>query len=510
MSAISAGITAYATYNEQSLSPLTAQQWDIYAARAFRYQHLQLYYYNAIYSELETYRSKHLETSMRGLYRDTRSIYNPVGRLVDSYPGKIYGGKIDWEHLTSGAIPITGADDTLRDALIQLYRWSNMGTMKTTYVLTGAMKGDYPVKVIDDRNKERVRLELLDPGIFKDVTFDAVDNVIAYEIAYYDTDADGRQFLYGEKGTKESFATFKDNQPFAYFEDGDGNAVAEWTNDFGFVPVVWGKHRGVGHDFGMAAAQKILPKVDELSSLASRIHDQINKIVNPMFKTTGVADVADIKLPGERDEIPIMLMPADTTIEPLVAELDIPGAMSVLQEMLMEIERDTPELAMHRLRTEGQLTAPGVRAGFSDAISMYTEAMGNYDAALIQANMMALTIGGVRGYKNFEPFGIEDYDAGNLEHGIQERTIIEDGLTTKERVDLLIKTNAPKSIIWTEMGMSNDDIEEAQQDEQAQDRSVVAAIAEALQETPNADQLRQSQEPIEETTEPAIAGQPEG
>lgn len=509
MAGVKAGWTALSTYNEDALTPLSELQWDGYAYRAFRYQHLKLYYFNAIFSSLEQYRGKHLETSMRGLHRDTRSVYNPIGRLVDSYPSKVYGGKIDMDTLTSGAIPVTGADDTLRDALIQLYRWSNMGSMKTTYVLQGAMLGDSPIKVIDERHKERVRLELLDPGIFKDVTFDAVGNVTACVIEYVDTDDQGRTFTYKEIITKESFATFKDNIPFAYVQNTTGEFVSEWPNEFGFVPVAWAKHRSTGYDFGMSAGQKILPKVDELSSIASRIHDNVNKVVNPMFKTTGIKEEADITFPGERDEVPIIYLPENATMEAIISELDIPGAMQVLQEQLLEVERDTPELALHRIRSQGNITAPGVKAGFSDAIALYIEAMGNYDTTLVNANMMALTMGGHRNYRNFESFGLGDYDAGNLEHGIQERNVIEDGITEHERITFMIQQNAPESIIWRELGISEDDIEEAQKEEQAQNRSVAATIAEALQNT-DGDEQESDQEPTEEIAELAVEAGPEG
>ena len=507
MAGIRAGWSAMTTYDEAALTPLSSLQWDTYGQRAFRYHHLKLYYYNAIFSALERYRSTHLEKSMRALYRDTRSVYNPIGRLVDSYPAKVYGGKIDMDTLTSGAIPITGADDIIRDALIQLYRWSNMGAMKTTYVLQGAMLGDSPIKVIDERHKERVRLELLDPGIFKDVTFDAVGNVIACIIEYQDTDEAGKEFTYREEIDKEWFFTFKNNEPFGFVQNSSGVFVAEWPNEFGFVPVSWARHRGTGFDFGMSAGQRILPKVDELSSIASRIHDQVNKIVNPIYKAIGVKEDISLTLSGERDEIPFIQLPEDTDLLPLTSDLDISGAMEVLHEMLMEVERDTPELALHRIRAQGDITAPGVKAGFSDAIALYIEAMGNYDTALVNANMMALTMGGVRNYRNFESFGLGDFDAGNLEHGIQERDVIQDGITEHQRITFLIEQKAPQSIIWRELGISEEDIDEAEKKEQTQDRSIAATIAEALQDGP---EQGQSEEPIEEVAEPTVEGQPEG
>jgi len=461
LTAVRAGVKAYQGYNEDALAPLTQAQWDDYSSRLFRYNLGDLYYFNVVFTRLEKYAAIHRQLSNHGLYKQTRAIYNPIGRLCDMYPAKIYGGQLDMANLTAGAIPIVGAHEQIRDAIRQLWRWSNWQTGKSLFVNYGARLGDVAIKIVDERDKKKVRMELLHPGIFQDVKFDAVGNVKSCIIAYQKSESNStKSYTYEEHIDGAWFKTFKDGKPYAFYNDASGNPVSEWANEYGFVPVAMSKHRDVGMNWGMSAGQKILGKVDELSSLASRVHDQIAKVVNPVWAFSGVSGSTTLEMNDEKSVLPILKLPAGATAEPLVFPLDIMSALEAIREQLHEIERDTPELALHRLREGGNLTAPGVRAGYSDAIDLIGEAAGGYDATMVRAHMMGITIGGIGRYPGFEPFNANSYQSGNLEHNIGPRAVIDDSLSEHEKIQALLQLqdNPYADLILSEMGFTQEQL----------------------------------------------------
>lgn len=475
MVALRAGVEAYRTYDAKALIPLTTHVhlWDDYAARLFRYNHLEMYYHNAVYTELERYKDYHFQKSNHGLYRFTRAVYNPYARLVDLYADTVYRGRIDYEELSTGAVPFDTLDNRKRNAIRNLLRWSNWQDNMSLYVGEGAKLGDSVIKIVDERDKRKVRLEVQHPGIYRDVEFDAVGNVKRAVIEYtrYDDEKTQRTrqgYLYTEviekRGDFVRFETFKDGDSFACYSDANGQPVAGWDAEYDFVPIVWLKHRPSSRaSYGLSAGHGVINKIDELNSLASRTHDQIGKMVNAMWAVLGSKGTAQIEVDDSKGEVPLVHLPEGMDMKPLVTQLDIDAAMNAVEKLIIEIERDTPELALHRIRQNGNLTAPGVKAGFGDAINKIGGAMNRYDACLVRGIQMALTIGGIAGYDGFQGFDLNSYQRGDLELNIKERPVIDDALSASEKVTFLIQLpdNKLRSLIMREMGFGRTEIQEA-------------------------------------------------
>lgn len=469
------------TFRQEALAPLEQWQWDSIAARQFRYLHASHYYNNTVYTDLARYAAQH--RNKHKLYRHIRAIYNPVARLVDIYPDKVYGGSLDFETLATGAIPLVGLDEALATAIGQLWRWSNWQNAKSLYVRHGALFGDSVIKVVDDRVRAKVRLEVMHPAKLAEAQFDAVGNVKACRIQFEREDPEtGRRYLYDETIDQESFATFRDGQPWAYYPDVNGDLVSEWTNEYGFVPLVVTRHKEIGFDYGENAFQPALPKIDELNDAASYLNDQVRKSVRALWGVFGASAKTEVDATSEeRLGAPMIYFPEGSDAKPLVAPLDLAAATENLREMLLELERDMPELALHRVREQAQMTAPGVRAGWSDAIGRLTEARGNYDGGLVRAQMMAISIGGLGGYENFERFGLDDYARGNLEHYVAERPVIDDSLSQLERVTALQTVSgqppAVAGLMLAELGYGQDVIGTVQQAlREQQERAVRDAV----------------------------------
>jgi len=491
---------AVLAFNEKALIPTDNFDWDDYQSRLFRYALSEAYYNNIAYRNISTF-SARLKASS-DLYKHVRGIYNPVYRLVEAYTSKVYGGQLDFEDLSRGAIPITMASDELKGAIRQLWLWSNWRIQKSLYVREGSQLGDVFLKVVDEPVKEKVRLEVLHPGKVKEADFDAVGNITRAHIEYERSDDGKNWYKYGEIITPDSYETLKQDKPFNY-DDGEGTS-SKWANPYGFVPLRLVKHKDMGQTFGANAFHGQMGKIDEVNDSASLLNDQVRKAINLVWYFAGVARSSDLDVTTpDKDQLPAIYGPIDSQPYPMIGNVDLTAAGVNIERLLGELERDMPELAMHRLRDAGNPTAPGIKAGYSDAIDRFTEAQGVYDDGLIAAQKMAVTIGGVRKYKGFEAFNIDSYDNGDLEHFINPRPIVEDELSKSEKITALNTAKVPVWLILRELDYDQETIDEVVEFQEEQDqKAMMMAIDTALatKGDPNDDEDTQAAKPAAKAT----------
>jgi hypothetical protein len=366
--------------------------------------------------------------STQRIYTRTRGIYNPVTRLVDFYVANIHGGRLDMaagdNSLVPSALPIITQNPDIRPALSQLWKWSNWDINKADYVRYGATLGNSAIRVVDDLRSEQVRLEVVYPGEVVDMQLDSRGNVIYWLQEYQSQDNDGQPFMYGLEITRETFRTFKDGQLFSY---DDGNAGSTWENPYGFVPCVWVKHKNSGGDLGLCAYHHALPKINDLNELASHLSEQVKKTVHVQWLIAG----ASAPTSGEFESgNKIWSVPQpDARPYSLNDNLDIKAVVELIMSRVEEIEKDFPELTFHKIKesmgSSGDTPARAVRIAMHDAIAQTEEARVTYDSGLVRAQKMAMSIGGFRSYRGFEPFDLEDdFINGRLDHQIGVREVI--------------------------------------------------------------------------------------
>lgn len=425
-------VAAYAfvsTFRERNLVPSDLTEWDSEGARFARYALGDHFYANTVYSSAHANALK-LRIDY-GLYKHIRSIYSPVHRLVEFYVAAVYGGNLDFENLEKGAVPILMADDALKTAIRQTWLWSNWRSQKNVYVRTGTRKGDVFLWIADEVDRQKVRLEVVDPMKVRDYTPDAVGNVKDCVLEYQLTDPDtNRDYTFRLEVDQDWFRPFRDN-----------TALEAWPNPYGFVPLVHTKHIDVGMQYGAYAFHGTEGKIDEANDAASILNDAVRKAVNIIYYGAGMARNQDLDANVDaRDVVPIITGPKDTELKPLTPQVDIAAAGGNLDRMLKQLETDMPELSLHQLRDSGNLTAPGVRAGYKDAIDRVQEAQGNYDDGYIRAQKMAITIGGFRGYEGFEGFNLDSFP-DDVEFYVKERPVIDDSLSLVEKLQQLVALN---------------------------------------------------------------------
>lgn len=481
--------SSYTLYN---LVPSDLYAWDDYNSRLNRCDIFSGYYHNIAYHSFVTY-SQGLKTT-EGLYKHVRGVYNPVNRLVESYVSKVYGGLLDTETTQAGSIPIQTENLALIEAIKSLWIASKWGQKKSLYVRNGAMIGDSFIKIVDDVQHEQVRMEVLNPAKIKNLEVDETGEIQQAVIEYWITHPDpgtmtNKRTLYRETITPELFSITLDGKAVPIAQNGRGEMVSEWPNEYGFVPLKHVQHTDMDMRFGAPAFHGSMHKINELNDLASILNDGMRKQVQlPLvFKNAKIGSldfgsdqssqtVQRNDKPRKDTQNALEITGTDAEVIVLSPTIDITSGIENIREIEFELEKDLPELALHRLRESGNLTAPGVRSAYDDAIARYQEARGNYDSGLVEAHNMAIAIGGFRGYEGYQGFNLQSLHDGSMEHQIAQRPVISDTLGLNEQLTVTLQglsQNAPKTF-YIRAGWSEKEADELVESGQSQRNAFMA------------------------------------
>jgi hypothetical protein len=451
------------TYNIQDIFP--THHWDRYWSRLSRYEIFDGYYNNIAYNRLMRY-SETLKTTER-LYKHIRGVYNPVARLVNLYVAKIFPGTLDLREARQGAIPIIESTPELNRSITQLWQSSNWNQKKNVYVRNGVRFGDSFIKIVDDIENERVFMQVVDPRKVKRVRHDATGRVIFIEFEFQ-LEIDRAWHTVGQIITPEKFITTKNGRPTPMFQNGRGEMVAEWDNEYGFVPVVHTMHTDIDRRYGANDYYTQLHKINELNDLASINNDGARKQANMPLVIIGDVvnsldygsdNSTDSSNPDDRprkDTKRVLNLTKDSDAKPIPPSIDLNATLANIKELLLELERDMPELSLHRIReTGGDLSAPGVATAYNDAVSKLENKQGIYSAGQIVAHQMGVAIGGFRGYTGYESFNLISLESGLLEHNINPVAIVGDRLSRREKLtqtgSFLNNANTPP-FVYQEIG----------------------------------------------------------
>ena len=485
---------AIITFRYPALAPhqvpgvIAKDNWDAFEYRLFRYHHYSLFYHNKVFTQLERYRTQHLKE--RGLYRHTRPLYNPVFRLVELEAAKAYGGALDWDDFSGGAIPLQNADDRIVEAVRQVMKWSNWGQRKTLYARNGSRFGDAVINVTTDFFSQKVRLELLHPGVVREIETGPTGFVKRAMIEYERQEpGEDRPWLYRLEIDEDSFATFRDGEPYAFHADPFGNLEPAWPNPYGFVPLITSQSLDFGERWGGTSFHASTEKIEEANDLASILHDQIRKAVTAPWFMPGLTSLSQLKeetasagddeasAEVERSSVPVILAPKEARAEPLVAPINIADSLKTLDRLLEEIEDEIPQLSLNRMRKQGEnLTYPGVVTAYDDAISRIQEFRSNMDGGLLRALQMAISIGAYHRFEGFRPFSLDSYRQGLLDFQIAERPVIRDSLSKRDQIELHAQAGAPDEWTWKLLDHTDEEIARAKVEKADSARRLAAQL----------------------------------
>jgi hypothetical protein len=352
------------------------------------------------------------------------------------------GGALDLDagdgNTTPSALPIVTKNEKLRPAISKIWRWSNWQQQKDIVSLWGAVLGDVGLRVVDDVEREKVYIAPVHPGSIKDVSLDLYGNVKGYVIEEERPDPKNksgkRMVTYTEIASRDGgnviYKTLLNNTPYPW----DG-VNSEWEVPYGFVPFVMVKHNNIGLDFGWSELHPAQVKFREADDIASKLSDQIRKMVDAPWlfigvdkpksksETTGTATSTAKAEPG-REEVPAFYSGAGADAKPLVAPLDIAATAGYLKDLVALIEHDYPELTLDLRNQTGDISGRALRLNRQPTENKVAQRRSGYDDAMVKLNQMAVAIGGYRQYDEaFSGFDLTSYDKGALDHSIGDRPV---------------------------------------------------------------------------------------
>jgi hypothetical protein len=498
------------------------RDWGDFFARYARYTAFWAHYENNVYRSVHLW-SEFLKDSY-DLYRYTRSIYSPAYRLVEFWATHTLGGAIDplaGDGIARpSALPIVTENEAIRGPIAQVWRDSNWQAKKEIWTRFGSAMGDSAVMVVDDPAKAKVQFRVIDPRTLRDVVRDCFGNVTAYIIEERRPDPESSSLTgapayatYTEVcervGESIRYATFRDGDPYDWqaYRDGDplAGTMVEWTEDYGFVPLVFVQHRDVGLGWGWSELQPSLSKLHELDDMASNLDDWVRITVKCPWLITGcsppnasgtagnelmVGGLDDDDSGSGRDAVPVLFSnDKDTRAHPMIAPLDVAAVSAHIQTILRELQSDHPELIADDIGANASGEARKVAREKVEATVVQRRS--GYDDAMVRAHQMAISIGALKRYPGFEGFTEDSYSRGDLDHSIGSRPVFAVDKEAELRVSAecarVIKTlvdagisreSAMRQAGWSDEEIAAEvrakDIEEAKLFETIQQRQIAA------------------------------------
>ena len=366
---------------------------------------------------------------------DIRPLRNPAYRTVEFYAGKLWPGPLP------GALQIVTQNKAIVAPIQKVWEWSNWAQLKQRAARWAGIYGDVFFKVEKPKGKDTVYFLLIEPQYVTDFETDergfmswtridiprvrrVDDKPKAYTYTEVWSKITGTVRIWEHEGNAQTEVSYL----------GDPGTEKSITSVIGhdFIPIVHGKLRDIGEDRGMGAFTQEIDKINEANRMATRLHQMLWRYDNPIWALRANQVSSDGRpLPAPRidknsdSEIELggdkmIRLPGNSVLDPLIPNISWSDSLAILQDHMLELEHDLPELAYWRLRDVGELSGKAVQLLLGDAIDKVMEARGNLEGTLERVDAMALSIG-----QHFGIFdGLGTFEEGAFIHSFEAREVI--------------------------------------------------------------------------------------
>lgn len=318
------------------------------------------------------------------LYAETKALFSFLARAVDLDIALVPGVMGPWalEEKTPKAILA---------AQKQLYEWSSWPIVSDEWLEDGASLGEAMLKIVPVPGMvqlQRLKPELcmltahLDPE-----TKQTVDLALIIDRAALDNA--GERYEYAEAITPTQIRTYYNGDPHGY----NGNPD-RYPNPLGFVPVV-----ATSNDSECRPTfAKTLEQITSVNEFASYLGETIGRAIDAQWAITG-AEQSDLTKSGGN----VWFLPSGAELQAVIAQIDIPGALSFIQEVKMETKSNLPELAFDDLRSKAQIATETLEVQLVELDAKIWKMRRRYDQGLIRAHQMAALAAGLTGVQGLGP-----------------------------------------------------------------------------------------------------------
>lgn len=315
------------------------------------------------------------------LYAQTKALLSFLARAVDLDVAFVPGMMDPWQLAEGTPKEVLTAQKTL-------YEWSSWDTEGDDWLEDGATCGEGMIKIVPDEEKRTIKMMRLKPEhalLTKHVdpsTQATIDLALIVDKAA--TDAEGKQYEYAEAITPTEIRTYWNGAPHGY----NGNPD-RYPNPLQFTPLVRVKNDSECRP----TFAKALPSLDSVNELASYLGNIIGKHAEPQWAAMGV-EQSDMVKSGDN----IWFFPNGSSLQAILAEVDVEGSLAFIQEIKGETKSNLPELAFDDLRAKDQIATETLEVQLVELDAKIWKMRRRYDAALVDAHMMSALAAITYGY----------------------------------------------------------------------------------------------------------------
>ena len=306
------------------------------------------------------------------LYAETKALLSFLARAVDLDVAFVPGMMEPWA-LAEGTPSAQVSAQKL------LYEWSSWDTEGDDWLEDGATCGEAFLKIVPDEIARQVKMMRTKPEhclLTKHLDPETQTTIdLALIIDRSATDSAGKSYEYAEAITPLEIRTYWNGEPHGY----DGNPD-RYENPLGFVPLVRVKNDSECRP----TFAKALPSLDSVNELASYLGNIIGKHAEPQWAAMGV-EQADLIKSGDN----IWFFPAGSSLEAILAEVDVEGSLAFIREIKSETKSNLPELAFDDLRAKDQIATETLEVQLVELDAKIWKMRRRYDAALVDAHKMS-------------------------------------------------------------------------------------------------------------------------
>jgi hypothetical protein len=404
------------------------------------YRILRAYYFNnSLYDVIQDVLRR------QGVWHEgMKPLRNPAYRVVEFHAGHLWPGTLP------SALPIMADNPAIVAPIQQVWAWSHWAARKQVAARHQALYGDMFIKVAQTSDQRRVYMQTIEPEHVTDFDVDERDFVTyaRFDVPMLRRNEDGSSdpYLHIEEWSKTTgmFRVWESKTMGTSFEIADIGELGEPKTQveiesmgINFIPVVHAKFADIGEDRGMGAIVPALDKIDEANRQATRLAQLLFRNNNVVWALkANMVDAEGRPLPPPRindtdgttdddgtwsmGDDRIMKLPGMSELQSLVPNINYEAALHILQDHMVELEQDLPELILYRISEMGSnVSGRAVRLMLAPAIARLEEARGNGEAAMIRAQQMALTLG-----TKARLWDVGTFEEGDFEHAFEERDVL--------------------------------------------------------------------------------------
>ena len=356
-----------------------------------------------------------------------KAMRNPMPSAVEFYADLAIPGQLP------DALPIETKNDKIIEPIHQVWEWSNWSQKKQVAARELPMTGNLFLRVSDNHTdvakadkvfiavvkSKHVSSFSVDPqGLVTNIRIEIGKMIDGHSDGIHTEiwDEIGQSIWLHRKGLNASIEKLgtPDEQ----------TTLSAMSLDA--IPYVHASFIDLGDDEGLSVIWVALEKINEVNRKATRLSEMMYRWQKPLWLLTreegsdgqalapiGMGDSDNVVKMGDES---FLSLPSGGGLDLMVPKIDHAAYVAQILADLDEIKRDIPEMMWYEIATENNLSGRALFYKMAPARVRLLQMRGTIEAALAQADIMALKLG--QGLSIFSDLG-EDF-----EHSFQKRGVL--------------------------------------------------------------------------------------